>query len=263
MTTAAYSINFTDANKEPIIIENQTVNNDTTLTLFGRDTESWGQYLNNNLINILENFCNEYVPGYSGQVLEGQLWYDSGNKQLKLCTDSSKLEWTPLTHIPSPDLTGIVTSSSLELTLADYIPLNGNLTPMTGALLAPNLSETSEQLSVATKKYVDSIVCKCAFNEDTLATNFLSDGGGIISTKIILPNVTTDVKYAATKKYITDKNTLSISYPVLTVVDSNGTVINDVTGQLTSWGPTNAGFHKFYGTITVPSTTTLNPHIIE
>lgn len=263
MTTAAYSINFSDTSKEPIIIDNQTVNNDTTLTLFGRDSESWGQLLNNNLIKILENFCNDYVPGYTNQVLEGQLWYDSGNKQLKLCTDSTTLEWTPLSHIPSPELTGIVTSSSLNLTLADYIPLNGNLLPMTGPLLVLTLGDYSSKLSVATKKYVDSIVCKCATADDNWATNYLSDDGGIISTKLILSDNTSDTRFAAPVKYITSKNDIKVDYPdVITIVNSNGTVTDDITGQFTSWTSNNAGFYKYYGTISIPSTTTLTPHIV-
>lgn len=262
MTTSAYTVNFSDKNKAPIVIEPGTLNYDTTLTLFGRGTDSWGIHFNTNVIKILENFCNDYVPGYSGQVLEGQLWYDSGSKQLNLCTDSIKGTWVPLTRIPSPELTGIVTTSSLENTLADYIPLAGNVIPMTGPLLVNTIEDYANPLSVATKKYVDSIVCKCASSDDNWVNNYLSDEGGIISTQIILPDTTSNTSYAATKKYVTSKNTITVTpAPDISIVNTNGDVTNEIVGQITSWVVLGLGIYRYNGTITIPKTTTANPHV--
>jgi hypothetical protein len=262
MTTSAYTVNFSDTNKAPIVIEPSELNYDTTLTLFGRDSTSWGAHFNNNLVKILENFCNDYVPGYTGQVLEGQLWYDSGNKQLKLCTDSTNVEWMPLTRIPSPELTGIVTTSILDIRLADYIPLSGNRIAMTGELLAVAIDEYSNPLSVATKKYVDSIVCKCATSDGNWVNNYLSDTGGIISTTIILPNNITNFSYAATNLYVTSKNFITDTLaPEITVANNTVDVTNNLSGMFTGWPPAGTGIYKYYGTIIIPGTTALTPHV--
>ena len=80
----AYSINYTDTvNKGSIVIEDGTINQDTSLQFPGRSTTSYGQAINENFLHLLENFANSSAP--SGPV-EGQLWYDNtdGVDQLKI-----------------------------------------------------------------------------------------------------------------------------------------------------------------------------------
>jgi microcystin-dependent protein len=80
----AYSINYTDSvNKGQIVIEDGTINQDTSLQFPGRSTTSYGQAINENFLHLLENFANSSAP--TGPV-EGQLWYDNtdGVDQLKI-----------------------------------------------------------------------------------------------------------------------------------------------------------------------------------
>jgi len=51
------------------------------ITLIGRNSNDYGDALNENLVKILESFSNSSPPG-SGLI--GQLWYDSFNQQLKV-----------------------------------------------------------------------------------------------------------------------------------------------------------------------------------
>jgi microcystin-dependent protein len=77
-------INFTDfINKGSITVEDDSNNNETSLTLVGRNVTSYGKPVNENFLNLLENFTNNSSPE---NPVEGQIWYDNTDNatQLKL-----------------------------------------------------------------------------------------------------------------------------------------------------------------------------------
>ena len=79
-----YIISYTDAvNKGSIIVEDNTLNSETTLNFPGRGTTAYGQSVNENFLHLLENFANTTAPS---RPVEGQLWYDNtqGVDQLKV-----------------------------------------------------------------------------------------------------------------------------------------------------------------------------------
>jgi microcystin-dependent protein len=79
-----YIINYTDTvNKGTIIVADNTLNSETTLSFPGRGTTAYGQAVNENFLHILENFANTTAPL---RPVEGQLWYDTtaGVDQLKV-----------------------------------------------------------------------------------------------------------------------------------------------------------------------------------
>ena len=82
---ADYEIPFTDsANKGNITVAEGAYNNtDTSLTLPGRLLSDYGQFVNTNFLQMLENFANVNPPS---NPVEGQLWYDTtdGIDQLKI-----------------------------------------------------------------------------------------------------------------------------------------------------------------------------------
>ena len=80
----AYEVSYTDSvNKGTIIVEDGTLNTETSLTLPGRSVTSYGQAVSENFLHLLENFANETAPE---RPVEGQLWYDTseGVDQLKI-----------------------------------------------------------------------------------------------------------------------------------------------------------------------------------
>jgi microcystin-dependent protein len=80
----AYEIRFSDfVNKGSIVIEDNTINQETTLKLPGRNTTAYGASIAENFLHLLENFANANAPI---NPVEGQLWYDNspGVDQLKL-----------------------------------------------------------------------------------------------------------------------------------------------------------------------------------
>jgi len=79
-----YTINYTDTvNKGSIIVEDNALNSETTLSFPGRGTTAYGQAVNENFLHLLENFANTTAPL---RPVEGQMWYDStqGVDQLKV-----------------------------------------------------------------------------------------------------------------------------------------------------------------------------------
>ena len=76
----AYVIKNT-AGEQLTIIDDGTIDQTTSLTLIGRNYSNFGQTINENFVQLLENFSNTTPPS---NPVAGQLWYDSTNKKLKL-----------------------------------------------------------------------------------------------------------------------------------------------------------------------------------
>lgn len=122
----AYTINRSDSNEPSITIEDNTINQQTSLDLPGRNTTSYGSVIATSFLHLLENFANGDAPRnptkgqlwYNGQVLQiydgtnfvsasglkkgnnapdvstaltGDLWSDTDNNQLYIFTGSG---WT-------------------------------------------------------------------------------------------------------------------------------------------------------------------------
>jgi microcystin-dependent protein len=76
----SYTIQFTDsAEKNPIVVEDQTINNDTSLQLPGKGSVGYGTAIATNLVHLLENFA---APTEPDRPVEGQLWYNNNTEQL-------------------------------------------------------------------------------------------------------------------------------------------------------------------------------------
>lgn len=80
----SYQIRFTDqVNNSPLIVDDNTTNQTTSLQFPGRNTTGYGQAIGENFLHLLENFANTSPPL---NPVKGQMWYDSnvGVKQMKV-----------------------------------------------------------------------------------------------------------------------------------------------------------------------------------
>lgn len=80
----AYEVRYTDeVNKGTIVVEDNVLNTETTLTIPGRNATGYGQAIGENFLHLLENFASSVAPL---RPVEGQLWYDNtdGVDQLKV-----------------------------------------------------------------------------------------------------------------------------------------------------------------------------------
>jgi hypothetical protein len=65
-----------------------TIDTTTDIRFVGKNYAGYGEVQNENFLHILENFANTTAPP---KAVEGQIWYDSGNKKLKFY-DGSKFK---------------------------------------------------------------------------------------------------------------------------------------------------------------------------
>jgi|LakMenEpi03Aug12_release.lakeMendotaPanAssembly.Ray.scaffolds.fasta_scaffold293863_2 hypothetical protein len=76
-----YIINKTDGTVLTEIIDGNIDQSTTDLTLIGKSANAYGEYINENLVRLLENFANSTQPKQS---IPGQLWFDTLEKRLKV-----------------------------------------------------------------------------------------------------------------------------------------------------------------------------------
>ena len=81
----AYTINKTDGTVVATITDG-TVDNSTTLALFGKSYSGFGEALNENLVKLLENTASTAAPSAP---LKGELWFDTTTNQIKVYDGTS------------------------------------------------------------------------------------------------------------------------------------------------------------------------------
>lgn len=77
----SYIINKTNGDVLTEVVDGTIDQVSTDLTLFGKNSSSYGELINENFIKLLENFANTSNPNRPQQ---GQLWYDTGDGRLKV-----------------------------------------------------------------------------------------------------------------------------------------------------------------------------------
>ncbi len=81
----AYTINKTDGTVVATITDG-TIDNSTSLTLFGKSYSGFGELLNENLVKLLENQASTSTPSAP---LKGELWFDTTTLQIKVYDGTS------------------------------------------------------------------------------------------------------------------------------------------------------------------------------
>jgi hypothetical protein len=76
-----YVINKTDGSILVEISDGSINQSATDLTLIGRNSSNYGEFLNENLIRLLENFAS---PSKPNNPINGQLWYDTSDNRMKV-----------------------------------------------------------------------------------------------------------------------------------------------------------------------------------
>jgi hypothetical protein len=79
----AYIVNKTDTNILATVPDGQIDQLSSSLTLIGKNYSGFGEYFNENLVHLLENFANNSAPL---RAIKGQLWYDTSEQRIKVYT---------------------------------------------------------------------------------------------------------------------------------------------------------------------------------
>lgn len=91
----AYTVDYTDGTKTAISVANSAVDTTTNIGLVGQGYKNYGEVVAENLLHMLENFASGSAPS---KPVEGQLWFDSANDQLKYFdnTVANSGNWKPV-----------------------------------------------------------------------------------------------------------------------------------------------------------------------
>jgi hypothetical protein len=95
-------------------VEDGSIDNSTSITFVGKNYSGYGQFENENLLHVLENFASPTAPI---NPVQGQLWFDSSStrKNLNICYDGKKFKSlaTLINQSIDPSLTSIPTDGDL------------------------------------------------------------------------------------------------------------------------------------------------------
>ncbi len=84
ITPSIYHVLFSDAAENPghqIIIQPGQVDNSTSILLPGAGKIDYGQFMDQNILNMLENFSRNVPPSLP---INGQLWFNKGQSRLRV-----------------------------------------------------------------------------------------------------------------------------------------------------------------------------------
>jgi Chaperone of endosialidase len=202
----SYTINLTDGALFATIADG-TINTSSSMTLVGKNYAGYGQFLDTNFIHLLENASNTTPPGAP---LTGQLWWDLGNKLLKVYQGSTWKSISGATASTTPPSTSISVAGDLW-----YDSTNAQLNVYTGAswllvgpqssqgqgttgAIAATITDTSSVPHVVLELYTANTIVGMVSKDATFTPNVAVPGFSTISPGLQLSSNVSNALFQGT-----------------------------------------------------------------
>jgi hypothetical protein len=172
----AYQINKTDGTIVATVADGQIDQLSTDLTLIGKNYSGFGEYFNENLVKMLENFASTTRPTHP---IRGQIWYDTADLKLKVYSGTEFLPVSSATIANSQPATLGVGDLWFNDVDSQLYFFDGS-TPI---LLAPAYSTSQGLSGVKVESILDTL------NQTRVVTLFYNNGTllGIFSKDAFTP----------------------------------------------------------------------------
>jgi len=163
----AYTVNKTDGSIFAVVADG-TLNTDSNVTLVGKNFAGYGEFLNENFIQLLENSANNSQPSTP---LTGQLWYDTGAGLLKVFNGSDFKTISAATASNSEPTNNVVGDIWFDTTNNQLNVYNGSDFTLIGPLGAgPGAGETGAiPATIVDNLSVEHFVVRIVVDDSTVA----------------------------------------------------------------------------------------------
>ena len=193
----SYTITLTDGSTFATIPDG-TINTSSSMTLVGKNYAGYGQFINDDIIRLLQNGANTTAPGAP---LQGQLWYDQTTGTMKVYTGATfkvisgatSSSTAPTTSNVAGDLWYDSVNAQLNVyTGTAWILVGPAYTGNTGVsgAIVTTITDTNAVSHVAVEMYVANAVVGI-FSKDAAYTPAVAPaGGGWTGSKLVQPGLT-------------------------------------------------------------------------
>jgi hypothetical protein len=200
----AYPISNTAGTQIANVLDGQVDTTHTSIRLIGRLVTNYGDFQNENLVWLLENFSNSTDPAHP---LEGQLWWNNSSKVMNVYNGST---WKPLTgfSVTSSAPTAVIGDQWWDTTNDQYKiytgsewvvigPAYSKLDSKTG-MFVENVYDTSTTKHSVVKVYTSGAVTAMVSGDAEFEPNVAISGFGNVKPGISFTSNLASLKFQGT-----------------------------------------------------------------
>ena len=215
----SYVINLTDGTIFAVV-QDGTINTDSSMTLVGQNYDDYGQFINENYIHLLENSSDSTPPS---DPLTGQLWWDKGNNLLKVYTGTAFKVISASTasaSAPTSNVTGDLWYDTTEQQVKVY-------TGTSWLVVGPSYSTTTG----VTGAIVDTITDTIAGTHVVVKLMAEDDVVGIISKDAEFTPLTTISGFSTVKPGLQLATSVNSQTPLFQGTATNAQLLNSLSSN--------------------------------
>tara|TARA_B100001057_G_scaffold499949_1_gene612673 strand:- start:1193 stop:2647 length:1455 start_codon:yes stop_codon:yes gene_type:complete len=200
----AYTVNKTNGTILSTVADG-TIDTTTDLTLIGKNYAGYGEFFNENLIKLLENFSNTTAPS---SPIAGQMWWDSTNSLLKVYTgsafktvsSSTSSASTPTTNVTG-DLWWDTTNGQLKVyNGTSFTTIGPSFTSGTGTsgAIVETVTDSGATDHVVVKLYSNNTLVATVSKDATFTPQAALSGFATIKPGLQLSTAVSNAKFQGT-----------------------------------------------------------------